>query len=261
MKNALLLFLLLLVWTACLPFLRTERTEPEYTVSEDYVLSALAYIGSDAAGEQALKALAVAIRSYTALHGEVLPTADEAYIASQTGEAAASEIYSLMSAAVSDTCGEYLTCGGKPVNAVWHLSSRGKTASDSACSCLRSVSTPDESAFPSFHTRKELTDTDMLLLLPDGVQSVSYGADGRAVSVKSGRNEISAEEFMLLTGIPSNDFTVKYTPDGYIIDSYGSGNGIGMSLYGAYLMAESGCDYTEILYHYYSGAVITRMTE
>lgn len=50
--------------------------------------------------------------------------------------------------------------------------------------------------------------------------------------------------------------TVDMTPSTYTFAGHGFGHGIGMSQWGAKKMAEEGFNYTDILYHYYSGTKI-----
>lgn len=63
--------------------------------------------------------------------------------------------------------------------------------------------------------------------------------------------EMQGTEFRSLLGLKSADFTAE-TADGKIkITCRGNGHFVGMSQYGADYMARQGCDYREILKHYY----------
>ena len=49
----------------------------------------------------------------------------------------------------------------------------------------------------------------------------------------------------------STDFTLEYADGRFVFSVTGYGHGLGMSQYGANVMAKGGFDYKEILYHYY----------
>ena len=49
---------------------------------------------------------------------------------------------------------------------------------------------------------------------------------------------------------------MEFSPDSVTISVVGYGHGVGMSQYGARAMALGGADYTQILSHYYTGAVL-----
>ena len=54
-----------------------------------------------------------------------------------------------------------------------------------------------------------------------------------------------------LFGLRSTDFELSYNGSDFVFTVAGYGHGVGMSQYGAKLMAESGADYQSILAHYY----------
>ena len=56
-----------------------------------------------------------------------------------------------------------------------------------------------------------------------------------------------------LFSLRSTDFTLVWDGARFVFRVRGYGHGLGMSQYGANLMAEGGADYTAILSHYYPG--------
>ena len=54
----------------------------------------------------------------------------------------------------------------------------------------------------------------------------------------------------------STHFTVAYRDGAFVLTVQGSGHGVGMSQYGANVMAQSGAGYKEILAHYYPGTAL-----
>lgn len=76
--------------------------------------------------------------------------------------------------------------------------------------------------------------------------------------IKIGEKEISGQEFMDACSLSSTSFSVEEFAEGMKIVCKGKGNGKGMSLYGACVMAEQGSDYRDILCHYYTGVELYR---
>ena len=67
---------------------------------------------------------------------------------------------------------------------------------------------------------------------------------------------LSGREMRSLFLLRSADFDVVYDGESFVFTVFGFGHGVGMSQYGANLMAKAGCDYRSILSHYYPGTKI-----
>lgn len=87
------------------------------------------------------------------------------------------------------------------------------------------------------------------------------GESGRAVRLRVGATEISAEDFRLAVGrvlgwnvVPSTWFEVSRQGDAFLFHGRGHGHGVGLSQTGATAMAEAGSDYRQILAQYFPGA-------
>lgn len=80
---------------------------------------------------------------------------------------------------------------------------------------------------------------------------------GGAKSVKLGGATVKGTELRMLLGLKSTNFTYKFENGDIIFDCNGYGHGVGMSQWGANVMAKSGSDYKEILKHYYTGITIS----
>ena len=63
-----------------------------------------------------------------------------------------------------------------------------------------------------------------------------------------------------LLGLRSTSFVVTAIGNTIVITTKGYGHRVGMSQYGADAMAVQGCDYKEILLHYYSGTELSRIS-
>jgi stage II sporulation protein D len=88
------------------------------------------------------------------------------------------------------------------------------------------------------------------------------GESGRAVTLRVGSVEISAEDFRLAIGramgwnkILSTWFEVVQQGDHFLFHGRGSGHGVGLCQAGAAAMGAAGRDYAQILAQYFPGAV------
>lgn len=79
---------------------------------------------------------------------------------------------------------------------------------------------------------------------------------GTVMSIKICDTSISGEKMRELLGLRSANFDIEYRKDKFILTVYGYGHGVGMSQYGANVMAQQGADYKEILHHYYGNCNI-----
>ncbi len=180
-------------------------------------------------------------------------------------------------AAVNDTAGEYLVYEGEIIQAVFHSSSVSQTE-DSAnvwnpLPYLVSVDSPEtEEDVPNYITEITLS----AQALREAVLSAYPAADfseeaeswigelrntesGRVQDVMIGGVRISGTEARRLFGLRSTGFTVAYTGDGFLFRVTGYGHGVGMSQYGANVMAKEGASYSEILMHYYPNTEIVSL--
>ncbi len=239
---------------------------------------------------EALKAQAVAARTYamycaeTCRHSDAQVCTDyaccQAWISREDmennwGESFES-YYAAVSQAVEETEGEYLIYEGQPVFAAFHSSSCGATEDCGAIwnplPYLVSVSSPESAdTVPGFVSRVELSSLDfrdtVLSAYPwadftgeesSWVGEISLEDSGRVAWAVLGGVEISGTEIRSLFSLRSTAFTLEYTGTGFLFTVTGYGHGVGMSQYGADLMAAQGSDYTQILAHYYPGTTLVK---
>ena len=79
---------------------------------------------------------------------------------------------------------------------------------------------------------------------------------GKATNIKIDDSDITSRDFRTTLSprlVPSLNFTIKKVDNGIIITGKGSGHGVGMCQWGAYGMAQVKKDYKEILKFYYNG--------
>ncbi len=77
-------------------------------------------------------------------------------------------------------------------------------------------------------------------------------------SAALGGTEISGTELRSLFSLRSTAFTLEYSEGSFLFTVTGYGHGVGMSQYGAMVLARDGADYASILAHYYPGTVLVQ---
>lgn len=244
--------------------------------------------------EEALKAQAVAARTYIMYSmGREKPAHPEADVcddpacckAHSTDETlrekwgeSYEENMARVLEAVRSTDGEYMSYGGEVIQAVFHSSSSGRTEDSAAIwqaePYLVSVESPETAEdVPNYVTSVTVSPEDfreaVLTVHPEAefgedpafwLGAAVRDASGRVESVDIGGTQVPGTELRTLFQLRSTAFTLDYTAEGFLFTVTGYGHGVGMSQYGANVMAEDGADYEEILTHYYPGAELTRAT-
>jgi stage II sporulation protein D len=240
--------------------------------------------------EEALKAQAVAGRSYTLYrmahpnpaHPDAAVCDDSLCCAAWKDEQSLRELWGAsyntymqkILAAVRDTDGQVLCFDNEPIQAVFHSSSAGYTEDSAAVwspiPYLVSVSSPEtEAEVPNYITTVEVTAADfraeILELQPtaslDGppegwLGEVERDTSGRVQSMAIGGTEISGTALRSAFSLRSTSFTLEYAQERFLFTVTGYGHGVGMSQFGANVMAKAGADYREILAHYYPDTVL-----
>ena len=183
-----------------------------------------------------------------------------------------------MHTAVSETDGVYLSYAGEPIQAVFHSSSAGKTESSAnlwkALPYLVSVESPETQAdVPNFVTEVEISAetlreavsklqpaADFSGEAASWLGGVYYNDTGRVTYASIGGAAVSGAELREMFSLRSTCFTLASTETGFRFCVTGYGHGVGMSQYGAQVMAEQGSTYREILQHYYPGAQLSSLS-
>lgn len=261
---------------------------------EDYVLGVVAAEMPASFEPEALKAQAVAARTFAVrrvLYGgcSQYPGAD---VCDQSSHCQAyctleemkdkwkngfDTYYARIEQAVAETAGKIVTYRGEPILMLYHASSAGFTESvenvfSQSLPYLRSVPSPDG----------EVTDLEKkeeygrawfceavnkawpkaglsAESLEKQVSVASRFQSGRADAVKLGGATVEATELRKLIGLRSTNFTVSYTQSSIVFTTEGNGHGVGMSQYGAQALAKQGKNYMEILKYYYTGVEVAEM--
>lgn len=92
--------------------------------------------------------------------------------------------------------------------------------------------------------------------LSSAINIESYTEGGSVKEIKLGGETIKGTEFRTLFKLNSTNFKLDFTEKIVKINCTGYGHGVGMSQWGANAMAKNGSKYDEILKHYYKGVEI-----
>jgi stage II sporulation protein D len=226
--------------------------------------------------EEALKAQAVVSRSFS-LYQKSANAGRNHDISATT----ASQVYGGIAAetdrtrrAVDATRGRILLYGGKPALTYFHANSGGVTEDARyvwrvAIPYLQSMADEPSARAPgatwaAFLTYPQIRDAlnrnGFKVGEIRGIEASSVSPSGRVTKVRidhsSGTTILSGNQFRTSTDpalIKSTLFTAGRIGQGIRFEGRGSGHGVGMSQWGARMMAEGGSPYREILLHYYKG--------
>ena len=177
--------------------------------------------------------------------------------------------------AVSDTDGQVVLYNGRPILAVFHSSSAGRTAAagdvwSGDLPYLVSVDSPEgEETVPNYYSTVTFTAAEakekLLAAYPElklsGTPDRWFGAaaengSGRVETVFVGGTDIEGTELRRIFGLRSACFTVAADSESVTFRVTGYGHGVGMSQYGANQLAREGKTWQEILEWYYTGATV-----
>ena len=244
---------------------------------ENYVLGALLSEMPTSFSPEALKAQAVACRSY-ALYRSQSPHSNGAQLCTSPAhcqafcppDSVSPERYEKAYNAVFETKGEIMLFDGKPVLAVFHASSEGKTRSSvevwgGSLAYLSSVETA-EAYNPTMDISKSYTFSKEVFAEKLGVSVpclseiyLEKNSSGRVSVVHLSEKDVSGKDFVGIFSLRSQAFDIKIGENDVLITCKGYGHGVGMSQYGAQDMAQKGYGYKEILSHYYTGVTLGYM--
>ncbi|MDY6013289.1 stage II sporulation protein D [Clostridium sp.] len=187
--------------------------------------------------------------------------------------------YEKVKKAVEDTKGQVLTYDNEIVLYPQFFStSSGKTENaedvfSSKVPYLKSVSSEGEEVSASYESEKEVTNKDFAAIvnskynkanlsssnISKKVQIKSRTDGGSVKEIQLGGTIIKGTEFRSLFDLKSANFTLEYSQNKVKIKCKGNGHGVGMSQWGANLMAKEGKGYEEILKHYYTGVELGKI--
>lgn len=221
---------------------------------------------------EALKAQAVAARTYTKFK-----MADSTHICDNPSHCQAwlendySENFEKVSKAVEETRGKTVSYMGETIEAFFHSSSGGKTESSKDVwgkdiPYLVPVESPNEDKIMStFFSEKEVTYKELKTLinnylgknqvttekLKNKIKIISRTEGDRVSEIKIDKASLSGASIRSILELRSANFDIELKEKSVVFKVKGYGHGVGMSQWGAEVMAREGKDYEEILKYYY----------
>lgn len=265
-----------------------------YVNIEDYLVSVLGKEMYPSWPQEALKAQAVAARSFALARRQTQLRKPTSLF--DVGDTVTSQVYGGVASefpstqeAVEATRGQVLTYDGKIIEAVFHSASGGYTENSESVwggikPYLRAVPDFDQES-PNFQWTVTLTAAQIKQRLPGvgniiALRPLQTTPQGRIMTMQvigdSGSRTIKGSQLRSALGLKSTLFTITpqlglvanaapsklpTMPQSFLISGRGFGHGLGMSQWGAYGMAKQGYTYNQILQHYYQGATLTTLPE
>ncbi len=238
---------------------------------------------------EALKAQAVASYTYytyqknrelDGLHGAHFADPPSSFPASYTAESLKErwgknyETYlKKIADAVDAVDGEMVRFEGEPIFAAYHSCNGGRTESSKIVwgteyRYLQSVNSSGDTLSPHASSAVTVSDKAFAAAFPDlklegdagkwitGKPTVSDA--GTVTGITIGGKTFSGREVRTALSLKSACFTVKHDKDGFTFTVSGYGHGVGLSQYGAKVLADQGFTYKEILQHYYTDTEIAK---
>lgn len=261
---------------------KRESGEIEKIPFEDYIIGVVAAEMPANFEMEALKAQAVAARSYVLKKIEqnknndydILDTVmNQVYINNeqmkQKWKNQYEENYKKIKQAVDDTKGEYLTYNGDIIEAFFFSTSSGMTENSedvftTPLPYLRSVESNWDNISPAFSDNITLSLKEFYYNLGLNynnnlnVEVLEKSNTGHIKKIKINNVEFKGTEVRKKLNLRSTYFEIKKEGNNVIVNTLGYGHGVGMSQYGANGMAKDGYSYIDILKHYYQGVEISK---
>ncbi len=247
---------------------------------EEYIIGVVAAEMPASFNEEALKAQAVASRTYAAYkmnqsRGEfdiVTDVSNQSYITvdemRKKWDNEFEKYYQKISAAVNATKGKIMYYEDEIVEAYYFAMSNGYTEKSSLVfsedrDYLQSVESKyDNNNLNNFEVTKTFSKTEICQKLNIVCENLTFSNivrsdTNRVNSITVNGVVFKGTVFRSKLSLRSTDFTIEEVNDQIIITTKGYGHGVGMSQYGANGMAKEGYNYEEILRYFYKNIKIS----
>lgn len=182
------------------------------------------------------------------------------------------ELLNRIKTAVRETAGEVAVYNGELIESVYHSTCGGLTESSHALwggpeiPYLQNVTCPYCEHSPYYHTQNLISYQALADALPDNqavpvagglpVEIAAQTPGGRLVEVRIGDLTLEGKDFRKQFQLPSLACSFQMDSRGLLVHCKGKGHGVGLCQYGADGAASQGKTYREIISFYYSGAEI-----
>ncbi|MCT4596740.1 MAG: stage II sporulation protein D [Vallitalea sp.] len=253
---------------------------------EDYLIGVVAAEMPVNFYDEALKAQAVAARTYTLkkLKSEekfIFTSNEQAFITKQEMETRwgtnnFAKNYNKIKKAVQETKNEVIAYKGELIEAVFHSTSAGKTQSAKEVwgediPYLVSVESSEDINSPEYLHKRVFTKEEFIEKIKENeqdfqtyskelvseIQIINRTPEGYIAKIQVGNKILEGEKIRNYLGLESSNFTIQNADGKIEILCKGYGHGVGMSQYGADFLAQKGYNYKEILNYYYTNIEVT----
>lgn len=268
---------------------------------QDYLVGVVAAEMPASFEEEALKAQAVAARSYTVSRMKENSQNENLYEQHQGADVCTDyhhckafltpaerrqryganyeQYEQKVEQAVAQTDGQIAVYDQEPIVAVFHSTSSGHTESaqdvwGNDVPYLQSVESPGEEASPRYESEVTVTKEEFVSQLAAASPGIAIEGEleqcvGEMVRSDAGGVEsvelcgvsFTGAQVREMFGLRSTHFTIETTPQQMTFHVLGYGHGVGLSQYGANYMAQQGSTWQEIITWYYTGVNIVGMSD
>ena len=249
---------------------------------EEYVIGVVAAEMPASFHEEALKAQAIASRTYAYYkmketkgdYDIISDISDQAYITTKQMKEKWQNDYDVyyekIKNAVLETKGEVMTYNKDVIEAFYFAMSNGYTEDVSSVfnedrPYLKSVESKwDNNSLNKYEVITTITKDEFCKKLNISCETLTidnqtYDKTGRTQIININSKEFKGTEFRKLLDLRSTDFKIDIENNNINITTKGYGHGVGMSQYGANGMALEGYNYKEILNYYYNDIKIEKI--
>lgn len=252
-------------------------TEEVFSVPlEEYVLKVLSKEMPASFEKEALKAQAVAIRTYTLKkkqtknekHPKATVCTDSNHCMAYLKDEINKEYREKLESAVKETEGQVLMFENEYASTVFHAISSGKTENSQdiwggQVPYLVSVESTEDKNVKDYETKVTVSYNDLITKLGAKDFEKVIGKEERTESgtiktITLCEKEFTGAKIRELFNLRSSNFKIEEKDGEYVFTVYGYGHGVGMSQYGANSYAKMGYSYEEILEHYYPGTILKK---
>ncbi len=246
---------------------------------EDYIVGVVAGEMPASFDIEALKAQAIASRTYAMYkkstnntYDVTATTSDQVYLTKDEMKAkwqdSFDKYYNKILSAVYDTKGLVIKYDDEIIVAYYFAMSNGYTENAQNVfkeqkNYLVSVeSSGEDQVSKNFEVTTEFEKKDFCNKLSINcnngifIDNINTNDSGRVQTININGTIFSGIEIRNLLGLRSTDFNVLIKNEKLVITTKGYGHGVGMSQYGANVMAQNGNNYKQIIQHYYKDVYI-----
>lgn len=234
---------------------------------EDYIIGVVAGEMPALFEEEALKAQAIAARTYLINHFQTNNTIsnttdDQVYLTEEElkvkWQSNYDKYYNKIKKAVKSTEGLIMYYEGKPIKSYYFSKSNGYTESslnvfNEQRNYLNVVESPfdEDNSYTTEISKQEFCNKLNITCNKITIENIEKDNSNRVSRITINNNEYTGIEIRKKLSLRSTDFTIIINNDLIMITTKGYGHGVGMSQYGANNMAKLGYTYEEILKYYY----------